>query len=129
VSDETARDGGFDDWLDAIETGEPYYLECEEGHGTLPPARVCPSCGATNLMETTLPDAGAVETFTIVNVAAPQFDEDTPYVTAVADFGTVRLTGVLRGMDHDDIEVGTTVGVEIEETVTTGERVLTFRPR
>jgi uncharacterized OB-fold protein len=129
MSEATARDGGFDDWLDAIEADEPYHLECEEGHGTLPPARVCPECGSTDLSETTLPDAGVVETFTIVNVAAPQFDEDTPYVTAVADFGTVRLTGILRGMDHDDVEAGTTVGVDIDETVTTGERVLIFQPR
>lgn len=127
MSENTARDGAFDDWLDSVEAGEPYYLECADGHGTLPPAGVCPECGSTDLAETELPAAGVVETFTVVNVAAPQFDEDTPYVTAVADFGDVRLTGVLRGTD--DVEVGTSVGVDIEETVTTGERVLTFRPR
>ena len=129
MSKDTARDGGFDDWLDAIKKGAPYYLECEDGHGALPPASVCPECGSTDLAETDLPDVGAVETFTTVNVAAPQFDEDTPYVTAVADFGPVRLTGVLRGLDHDDAEIGAAVGVDVEETVTTGERVLTFRPR
>ncbi|MFB6228020.1 MAG: Zn-ribbon domain-containing OB-fold protein [Halobacteriales archaeon] len=129
MTEDTARDGAFDDWLDAIEGGRPYYLECEDGHGALPPASVCPECGSTDLAETDLPASGAVETFTIVNVAAPQFDEDTPYVTAVTDFGSVRLTGVLRGMDHDDVEVGTAVGVDVEETVTTGERVLTFRPQ
>ena len=129
MSEETARDGGFDDWLDAIEDGEEYYFECADGHGALPPCRVCPECGSTDLKRTDLPDSGAVDTFTLVNVAAPQFADDTPYVTAVADFGMVRLTGVLRGMDHDDVEVGTTVSVGVEETETTGERVLTFRPR
>lgn len=129
MSEETARDGGFDDWLDAIDDGEPYYFECADGHGALPPARVCPECGSTDLSQADLPASGAVDTFTIVNVAAPQFADDTPYVTAVADFGKVRLTGVLRGMDHDDVAVGTTVGVGVEETETTGERVLTFRPR
>ena len=129
MSEETARDGGFDDWLDAIEDGEGYYFECPDGHGGLPPVRVCPECGSTDLERTDLPESGAVDTFTTVNVAAPQFADDTPYVTAIADFGTVRLTGVLRGMDHDDVEVGTIVGVGVEETETTGERVLTFRPR
>jgi uncharacterized OB-fold protein len=129
MSDETARDGGFDDWLDAIEGGEPYYFACPDGHGALPPCRVCPECGSTELQRTDLPASGTVSTYTIVNVAAPQFAEDTPYATAVVDFGEVRLTGVVRGIDHDEVETGTTVGVDVEETETTGDRVLTFRPR
>jgi len=129
MSEETARDGGFDEWLDAIAEGEAYYFECADGHGALPPCRVCPTCGSTDLERTDLPDSGSISTFTVVNVAAPQFDEDTPYVTAVTDFGAVRLTGLLRGIDHDDVETGMTVGVGVEETETTGDRVLTFRPR
>ena len=43
---DAARDGAYDDFLDAIEAGEGYYLECENGHGWLPPRRVCPECGS-----------------------------------------------------------------------------------
>ncbi|MFB6296402.1 MAG: Zn-ribbon domain-containing OB-fold protein [Halobacteriales archaeon] len=129
MSEDTARDGEFDDWLDAIEGGEPYYFECPDGHGALPPCRVCPECGSTDLERTDLPASGTVSTFTTVNVAAPQFEEDTPYVTAVTDFGKVRLTGVVRGVKPEEVETGMTVGVSIEKTDTTGERVVTFRPR
>ncbi|MFC7057453.1 hypothetical protein [Halovenus salina] len=31
-----ARDDGYDDFLDAVEEGEPYYLESPSGNGWLP---------------------------------------------------------------------------------------------
>ena len=126
---ERAPDAGYDDLLDAIEAGEPYYLECANGHGWLPPRRICPECGSRDLEEATLPDAGEVVTFTEIAVAAPTFAEDAPYVTALADFGLVQLTGLLRGLDGDEAEVGMVVGVEVGERVTTGDRAIVFRPR
>lgn len=131
---ERVRDEGFDDFLDAIESGEGFYLECPEGHGSLPPRRVCPHCGATDLEEVPLPETGEVETHTTVHVASPEFEEDAPYVTAVGDFGGVRLTGIVRdsdpdGNDPEDVTVGTKVSPEVGETETAGERVLVFRVR
>lgn len=123
------RDEGYDDFLDALAEGEGFYLECPEGHGWLPPRRVCPECGATDLSEVSLPESGAVETFTTVHVAAPEFVDDVPYVTAVVDFGAVRLTGQIRDVDPEDIEVGMEVAPDIGETNTAGKRVLIFRPR
>jgi len=124
-----ARDGAFDDWLDAIEEGSGYYVECENGHGWLPPRRVCPDCGSRDLAETPLPEAGEVATFTEVSVATPQFSADTPYVTAIVDYGPVRVTGLLRGVDPDEVEVGTPVGIGVGERETTGDRAVVFRPR
>lgn len=126
---EQAPDAGYDDLLDAIEAGEPYYLECANGHGWLPPRRICPECGSRDLEETTLPAAGELVTFTEIAVAAPTFVEDTPYVTALADFGPVQLTGLLRGVEADEVEVGMVVGVEVGERVTTDDRAIVFRPR
>jgi uncharacterized OB-fold protein len=128
------RDGGYDDWIDAVEAGEGFYLECENGHGSLPPRRVCPRCGATDLAETPLPDAGEIETFTEITVAPPSFVEDTPYVTAVADFGPVRLTGLVRradgtDLDDEDVEVGMAVAAAVGESETTGERALVLEPQ
>ncbi|WP_135364381.1 Zn-ribbon domain-containing OB-fold protein [Halosimplex halophilum] len=124
-----ARDGAFDDWLDSVEDGEGYYVECENGHGWLPPRRVCPDCGSRELSETPLPDAGEVATYTEVSVATPQFSADTPYVTAIVDYGPVRVTGLLRGVDPDEVEVGMPVGVGVGERETTGDRAVVFRPR
>ncbi|WP_227376029.1 Zn-ribbon domain-containing OB-fold protein [Haladaptatus halobius] len=116
---------GYDEWLDAVAEGESYYLECENGHGSLPPRRVCPRCGATDLEETTLPETGEIETYTVVHVAAPSFADDVPYTTAIADFGPVRLTGVA----NDDVGVGTKVAAAVGETETAGERLLLFERR
>lgn len=125
--DPVERSEGYDDWLDAIEANDGYYLECPNGHGSLPPRRVCPHCGELDLSEEPLPADGTVVTHTEVHVATPQLADDTPYVTAIAAFGPVRLTGMLRGVDHDTVETGITVVPSVEATETTGERVLVFR--
>jgi uncharacterized OB-fold protein len=124
----TDANAGHDEFLAAIESGEGYYLECDAGHGSLPPRRACPHCGSTRLSETTLPDVGEVETSTEVHVATPQLAEDVPYVTAIARFGAVRLSGFLRGHDGAEAVVGTAVSPTVETTETTGERVLVLRP-
>ncbi|MFC7021381.1 MULTISPECIES: Zn-ribbon domain-containing OB-fold protein [Haloarcula] len=126
---EAAPDGQYDAWLDAIEAGEGYYLECANGHGWLPPRRICPECRSRDLGEERLPDSGKVTTHTTITVPTPQFEDDAPYVTAVADFGSVSITGMVRGIDPEDVEIGTVVGVEVGERVTTGDRAVVFRPR
>lgn len=123
-----SRDGGFDDWLDALDAGEGYYLSCGAGHGSLPPRRVCPHCGG-EVSRRELPESGRVETYTVVHVGTPDFDEQTPYVTAVADFGDVSLTGLVRGCPPEDVEVGLPVGVDVGRNPETDGRVVVLRPR
>jgi uncharacterized protein len=122
------QDAGFDEWLDAAEADEAYALECPDGHGSLPPRRVCPDCGATDLEEVELPDTGEIETFTVTHVPTPAFEEDAPYATAIARFGPVRLTGQVVGADLEAVETGLDVELEITVSETTGERVLGFAP-
>lgn len=118
-----------DEFLDALAAGEGRYLECPEGHGWLPPRRVCPECGARELSPEPLPDAGEIVALTEVKVASPDFADDAPYLTAVADFGPVRLTGQVRGGNPDDASVGDVVGANVAESVTSGERVVVLRRR
>ncbi|MCU4741450.1 Zn-ribbon domain-containing OB-fold protein [Natronoglomus mannanivorans] len=120
-------DAGFDDWLDALAEGEAYFLECADGHGSLPPRRVCPTCGETSLEERPLPETGTLETVTITHVPTPSFEDDAPFALAVADFGPVRLTGQVVGMDLEDVEPGLTVRPDVGVSETTGERLLVFR--
>jgi len=126
---ETPRNGEYDEWLDAIEAGDGYYVECEAGHGWLPPRRVCPDCGSRELHDEPLPDSGDVVTHTTITVATPQFEDDAPYVTAIADFGPVSITGLVRGVDPEDVSMGDVVGIEVGERETTGDRAVVFRPR
>jgi len=126
---EPTRDGGYDDWLDAVADGEGYYLECANGHGSLPPRRVCPQCGNRDVTETPLPDSGEVETYTVITVPTPTFEDDAPFVTAIVDFGSVSVTGQVRGVDPEDVETGQIVGIGVDETVTQGNRLVVFEPR
>jgi uncharacterized OB-fold protein len=125
---EDVVNAGYDDWLDAIEAGEPYYLEGPEGDGWLPPRRVDPATGSTELVEEELPEPGEVETFTVVHVPTPNFADDAPFATAIAKFGPVRITGMVQGVEIGDVEVGMSVTVDVAETETTGDRVVVFRP-
>jgi hypothetical protein len=122
------RDGGYDDFLDALAAGEPYYLEDAKGDGFLPPREAHPRTGG-ELEERPLPESGEVVTFTRTEVPTPQLAEDAPYIVAIATFGPVRLTGQLRGVDPEAVETGMSVAVEVGETATTGERIIVFRPR
>jgi uncharacterized OB-fold protein len=126
---EDVRDAGYDDLVDAIADGEGYYLNCENGHGSLPPRHICPDCGSQDLSEQPLPETGEIETFTVIHATTPGFIDDAPYVTAVVNFESVRLTGQVHGLDHDSVETGTTVTPDIAETETTGDRVIVFHPQ
>lgn len=123
-----ARNEGFDDFLDALEEGEPYYLEGPEGDGWLPPRRIDPATGSQELTEEELPETGEIVTHTQTHVAAPTFADDAPFVVAIAEFGPVRITGQVRGMDASDVEIGQEVTIGIDHTETKDERLVVFEP-
>ena len=130
MSDRTETvDAGFDDWFDALEEGTPYYLECANGHGSLPPRRVCPECDSTELTDRPLPESGEIETFTITHVPTPSFEDDAPYAPAVANFGPVRLTGQVTGIELEEVEIGLEVRPDVSVSKTAGDRLLVFRPK
>lgn len=126
--DDPVRDGGYDDFLDAIDEDEPFYLAGSDGNGWLPPRFRNPVTGDRDLSEEPLPDTGEVLTMTTVYVSGPSFVDDAPYVVAIAEFGAVRLTGQVRGVDPDDVEIGQSVEIGVDRTETTGERLVVFDP-
>lgn len=127
MSDDEPRDAGFDDWLDAVETGEAYYVVCPDGHGALPPRRVCPDCGSTTVAEKPLPATGELTTFTVVHVGTPAFDHMTPYVTAIADFGPASVTGIVEEVDPEEVETGLPVELGVGKKDRTERRILELR--
>ena len=126
--DRTGRELFAEAGLAALEGGDGYYYECSNGHGTLPPRRACPHCGARELETVALPPTAEVVTYTTVTVPTPRFDDDPPYVTAIATCGPVRLTGILRGVDRSDVEIGQEVTVTVESDEPTDGRTIVFRP-
>ena len=123
-----ARNEGFDDFLDAVEEGEAYYLEGPEGDGSLPPRRIDPATGSRELTEEPLPDTGEVVTHTQTHVASPGFADDAPFVVAVAEFGPVKVTGQMRDVDAGDVEIGQEVELGVERSETNDERLVVFYP-
>lgn len=128
-----SKRASYDEWLDALAAGEGFYLETPAGDGLLPPRRVCPDTGSTDLTRQPLPETGTVETYSVVHVAATGFADDTPYVSAIASFDSVRITGIVRGIDPEAVEagagiVGDTVRVTVETRETTEDRLVVFRP-
>lgn len=126
--EEAARDGGYDDLLDAIEVGEAYFLECEAGHGSFPPRHACPKCGSRELTERPLPETGTVQAHTVVHVPTPRFQDDAPYVTAVVKFGPVSLTGQVKGVEPQAVENGLEVSVDVGKTQTDEDPLVVFEP-
>ena len=123
------RDSGYDDWMDGLAAGEGYALRCANGHASLPPRLVCPDCGSDELSEEPLPTGGEIVTYTVVHVGTQEFDAQTPYTVAIAQVGDVRVTGLVRGVDPEDVEVGATVEPAVGENPQTGDRVVVLRPR
>ncbi|MFB6219954.1 MAG: Zn-ribbon domain-containing OB-fold protein [Halolamina sp.] len=121
-------DAGFDEWLRAFVADDGYYLACANGHGSLPPRRVCPECGTPDLTENDLPETGTVESVTTIHVPAPAFTDDAPYNTAVVEFGPVRLTGVVVDVEPGSVEVGDELKPDVGASETTGDELLVFRP-
>lgn len=119
-----ASDGEFSAFLDAIEADKPFYLTCPEDHGAIPPQQLCHECHSQDLSRTPLPDTGDIATYTVVAVPAPRFSDDSPYVTAIADFGPVMLTGQFRDVDPDTVETGQTVQLGVGWA--DGERFVAF---
>lgn len=122
------RNEGFDDFLDAVEDGDPYYLEGPAGDGSLPPRRIDPVTGSRSLTEKSLPETGEIVSHTQTHVASPGFADDAPFVVAVAEFGPVKITGQMRGIDAEDVEIGQTVDIGIDRSETMEERLIVFRP-
>ncbi|SDF76269.1 hypothetical protein SAMN04488067_10867 [Halorubrum xinjiangense] len=133
ADDAVPADRDYADWLDALADGDGFALVCSDGHGSLPPRRVCPECGAADLSREPLDETGTVETYSVVHVPSPRFADDAPYATAVVEFGPTRLTGIVRDGDRGsdatpDVEIGDSVAVDVGERATDGERLVVFRP-
>jgi len=135
MTDEQATAGqppSYDEWLDAIDAGEGFYLSSPTGVGSLPPRRVCLETGSTDLTREPLPESGTIDTYSVVHVATPGFADDAPYVSAIASFGPVRITGVVRGVDPDAAGdatelIGTEVRLTVETRETTDDQLVVLR--
>lgn len=75
----------------------------------------CPYHGSTQLEETDTPEASALTPYTQVSVPTPQFAEDAPYITAIASFGPVDVTGILNDTASKHVDIGNDVTLTVDQ--------------
>ena len=120
-------DSRYDEFLDAIDAGEPFYLRCPQDHASLPPQRICPECRSKEVTREPLSRTGEIKTYSVVTVPLPQLSDNSPYIVAIADFGPLNITGHCQGMDPENVKVGKQVSVSV--TMIEEKRTLVFEPQ
>ena len=86
-------------------------LSC--GRLLVPPRPVCPSCYGSEFEWVELSGEGVVESYTVIHVAPPRFQEEAPYIVAIVRLKEgVKLPGRLVGVEPEGVKVGMPVRVE-----------------
>jgi len=86
-------------------------LSC--GRLLVPPRPVCPSCYGSEFEWVKLSGEGVVESYTVIHVAPPRFQEEAPYIVAIVRLKEgVKLPGRLVGVEPEEVKVGMPVRVE-----------------
>lgn len=86
-------------------------FRCGKGHTWVTPIRVCGKCGDKNIETVELPHEGKVVSFTIQNVAAEEFMNETPFAWAIVELSdATRVTGWIPYVGSDrDLAIGDAV--------------------
>lgn len=88
-------------YLDGLKEGKILGTKCKNcGKVMTPQKPVCEKCGSTDLEEIEFKGEGTIRSFTIINVAPPQFTDKAPYVVVIVhlDEGP-SIVGRLIGVD------------------------------
>ena len=83
------------------------------GHIVFPPRVVCPRCGSREFGPARLAETGSLLTYTVIRVPPATFEDQTPYVLAIAELDDgVRLTAQVVDCDFAALKVGMRVRLE-----------------
>ncbi|MCF2136807.1 MAG: Zn-ribbon domain-containing OB-fold protein [Candidatus Thorarchaeota archaeon] len=115
-----------------IQDNDFHALKCKScGAVIAPPKGMCYSCGGTDLEWTTVSGKGKLVSFTVIHIAAEEFQDETPYFVAIVelDEGT-RITARLLGLDPtqpEKVKLGMPLKIDYE-TGKSGKVYIGFRP-
>ncbi len=88
------------------------------GKVLLPPRPLCTRCLSTELRWVELEKTGRLLTYTIIHVAPTQFQSMTPYTVGVLKLKDgLKLPGMIRGIEPENIEVGMQLNVDFDTTL------------
>jgi uncharacterized OB-fold protein len=90
--------------------------KCNEcGTEILPPKPMCTNCFSTNLKWIELDGAGKLLSYTIIYVAPEQFQSMAPYTVGIVELQNgLRLPGMIRGVNPEDIKIGMKLKIGFE---------------
>jgi uncharacterized OB-fold protein len=96
------------DFVAYLEQGKVMTTRCRECGGMyFPPKMDCPKCLSSDVEWFEITGSGKLATYTVVNYGPTGFEDDAPYVLAIADFNGLRVFGRLsRDINEGDIKVG-----------------------
>jgi uncharacterized OB-fold protein len=100
------------DFVTYLEEGKVMATRCKQcGQVYFPPRMDCADCIDSEVEWFEITDKGKLVTYTTVNYGPTGFEDDTPYILAVAEFPSgVKVFGRLeQGMYESDIETGMSV--------------------
>jgi uncharacterized OB-fold protein len=101
------------DFINYLESGKVMATRCKEcGISYFPPKADCPRCLSSDVEWFEVKGKGKLMTYTIVNYGPTGFENDAPYILAIAEFDGVQVFGRLsRDIGEKDIQVGMSLTV------------------
>ena len=101
------------DFITQLEAGKVMATRCKECGGSyFPPKADCPKCLSSDVEWFEVRGTGKLLTYTIVNYGPTGFENDAPYILALAEFDGIQLFGRLsRDIGEKDIQVGMSLTV------------------
>ncbi len=102
------------EFIDYLEKGDLYATRCKPcGVTFFPPRADCCSCLENDLEWVKINPKGKLISFTRSYFAPTGFEEDVPYVLAVAEFNGTKVFGrVRKGFTENDLTAGMVVTVK-----------------
>jgi hypothetical protein len=86
------------------------------GRVFFPPRLVCNACRGREFTQVTLPQAGTLETFTIIRVAPTGFEDQAPYAVGVVRLGDqLKVTAQIVDCDLETLATGQTLRLEFRK--------------
>ena len=111
------------DFVTFLEQGKVMATRCKKCGATyFPPKLDCPKCSSSDVEWFEIKGGGRLATYTIVNYGPTGFEDDAPYILAIADFDGIRVFGRLsKDIKESDIKLG--MGVKVIPVKLPGDRV------
>lgn len=112
------------DFVTYLEQGKVMATRCKKcGTAYFPPKMDCPSCLQSEVEWFEVAGEGRLETYAVVNYGPTGFEDDAPYILALAEFGEgLKIFGRLsKDIKEGDVKPG--MGVKVVPAKLAGDRI------